>query len=75
MIAKCIPNVIFKTRIRDASIDGENPFRSEDKTTADYFGGKKVVLFSLPRTFTPTCSTYRLSGFKNLFELFRSDGV
>lgn len=68
MIAKCTLNVTFKTRIRDASIDGTNPFRSEDKSTADYFSGKKVVLFSLPGAFTPTCPTYRLSDFKILFE-------
>lgn len=68
MIAKCIPSAILKTRIRDASIDGANPFRSEDKTTAGYFSGKKMVLFSLPGAFTPTCPTYRLSDFKILFE-------
>ena len=43
-----LPDVTFKTRVRDDSIDGFNPFRWEDKTTADYFAGKRVVLFSLP---------------------------
>ena len=27
-----------------------------DKTTDDFFKGKRVVLFSLPGAFTPTCS-------------------
>ena len=50
-----LPEVTFKTRVRDESIGGDNPFRWEDKTTADYFSGKRVVLFSLPGAFTPTC--------------------
>ena len=43
-----VPQVIFKTRVRDESVEGSNPFRWEDKTTQDIFGGKKVVVFSLP---------------------------
>ena len=43
-----LPHVTFKTRVRDDSIEGPNPFRWEDKTTDDYFKGKRVVLFSLP---------------------------
>ncbi len=54
-VGKNVPNVVFKTRVRDESIEGPNPFRWEDKTTADYFAGKRVVLFSLPGAFTPTC--------------------
>ncbi len=52
-----LPDVIFKTRVRDESIGGDNPFRWQDKTTADFFGGKRVVAFSLPGAFTPTCSS------------------
>ena len=32
-----VPNVVFKTRVRDESIGGENPFRWQDVTTAEYF--------------------------------------
>ena len=56
-----LPKVTFKTRVRDESIGGDNPYRWEDKTTDDYFKGKRVVLFSLPGAFTPTCSTYQTS--------------
>ncbi len=72
---KKLPDVTFKTRVRDESIGGDNPFRWEDKTTADYFAGKRVVLFSLPGAFTPTCSTYQLPGFENGFADFKAQGV
>jgi len=59
-----VPDVTFHTRVRDESVGGSNPFRWQDMTTADYFAGKRVVLFSLPGAFTPTCSTYQLPGFE-----------
>jgi len=59
-----LPDVTFRTRVRDESIAGPNPYRWQDMTTADYFRGKRAVLFSLPGAFTPTCSTYQLPGFE-----------
>jgi peroxiredoxin len=75
MIGKKVPNVTFKTRIRDESLGGDNPFRWEDKTSADYFAGKRVVLFSLPGAFTPTCSTFQLPDFEKLFPDFQAAGI
>jgi peroxiredoxin len=75
MIGKRVPDVTFRTRIRDESIGGSNPFRWEDKTSGDYFAGKRVVLFSLPGAFTPTCSTFQLPDFEKLFEDFKSEGI
>ncbi len=75
MLGKKVPDVTFRTRVRDESIEGPNPFRWEDKTSADYFGGKKVVLFSLPGAFTPTCSTYQLPDFEKLYADFKAEGV
>ena len=60
-----VPDVTFRIRVRDETVGGDNPFRWEDKTTADFFAGKRVVVFSLPGAFTPTCSTYQLPGFEN----------
>ncbi len=70
-----VPNVTFKTRVRDESIGGDNPFRWQDMTTDDYFKGKRVVLFSLPGAFTPTCSTYQLPGYEKGAQDFRDAGV
>jgi peroxiredoxin len=70
-----LPSVTFRTRVRDESVGGPNPFRWEDKTTADYFDGKRVILFSLPGAFTPTCSTYQLPGFEKMAGEFAEKGI
>ena len=75
MTMKRVPDVTFKTRVRDESIDGPNPYRWEDTTTADLFGGKRVVVFSLPGAFTPTCSSNHLPRYDELFEEFQKEGV
>jgi len=70
-----VPEVTFHTRVRDESIEGPNPYRWQDVTTADYFAGKRVVVFSLPGAFTPTCSTYQLPGYDGKFEEFQALGI
>lgn len=70
-----LPNVTFKTRVRDESIGGDNPYRWQDMTTDDYFANKRVVLFSLPGAFTPTCSTFQLPTFEKMYDEFKSLGV
>lgn len=70
-----VPAVTFKTRVRDESIEGPNPYRWQDVTSYDYFAGKRVVLFSLPGAFTPTCSTYQLPGFEQKFDEFKQLGI
>ena len=70
-----VPDVTFKTRVRDESVGGSNPYRWQDVTTAEYFAGKRVVLFSLPGAFTPTCSTYQLPGYENGAEDFYDLGI
>ncbi len=70
-----VPNVVFKTRVRDESVGGENPYRWQDLTTEEIFGGKKVVVFALPGAFTPTCSSNHLPRYDELYEEFRALGV
>jgi thioredoxin-dependent peroxiredoxin len=70
-----VPDVTFKTRVRDESIGGDNPFKWQDVTTKDIFAGKKVVLFSLPGAFTPTCSTTHLPRYEELYAALKAAGV
>ena len=44
-------------------------------STDDIFKGKKVVLFSVPGAFTPTCSAKHLPGFVNNAGAFKAKGV
>lgn len=50
--------------------DGPQPL-----LTDDYFAGRKVVLFSVPGAFTPTCSAYHLPGFVEYQAAIRDKGV
>lgn len=61
-----VPQVTFKIR------DG---FKWVEKTTDDFFKGKKVVLFALPGAYTPTCSSVHLPRYNELYESFRKAGV
>ncbi len=73
--AKQVPDVVFKTRVRDESVEGPNPFRWQDVTSKEVFGGKKIVLFALPGAFTPTCSSTHLPGYEAAYEEFKALGV
>ena len=70
-----VPSVDFKVRVRDESIGGDNPFKWETITSQDYFGNKRVLVFSLPGAFTPTCSTYQVPGFEQNYEIIKSLGI
>ena len=73
--SQVLPDVVFKTRVRDDSVDGPNPFRWQDLTTREIFGGKRVVLFALPGAFTPTCSSTHLPRYEALYDDFKAQGV
>ena len=74
-VGHVVPDVIFKTRVRDESIGGDNPFRWQDVSTTKIFNGKRVVIFSLPGAFTPTCSTYQVPGFEDAYDEMRALGI
>jgi thioredoxin-dependent peroxiredoxin len=70
-----VPNVVFKTRVRDESVGGPNPFRWQDRTSQEIFGGKRIVVFSLPGAFTPTCSSTHLPRYEELYDEFKARGI
>lgn len=70
-----MPSAVFKTRVRDESVGGDNPFRWQDVSSDEVFKGKKVVLFALPGAFTPTCSSTHLPGYEAKYEEFKALGV
>lgn len=61
-----LPQVTFKVR---------EDYQFVDKTTDDYFKGKKVVVFALPGAFTPTCSSTHLPRYNELYRAFKEAGV
>ena len=69
------PDVIFKTRVRDQSIGGENPFRWQDVSSDDIFKGKKIVVLGLPGAFTPTCSSKHLPGYVAKYQALIELGI
>ncbi len=70
-----VPNIVFKTRVRDESISGDNPFRWQDVSTDDIFKGKSIVVLALPGAFTPTCSSTHLPGFEAKYDELKAKGV
>jgi peroxiredoxin len=70
-----VPQVTFKTRVRDESIGGENPYRWQDVTSGEIFKNKKVIVFGLPGAFTPTCSSTHAPGFEAKYDEFKALGI
>jgi peroxiredoxin len=46
-----------------------------NRTSSELFDGKRVVIFSLPGAFTPTCSAYQLPGFEEKYDDFIGSGI
>lgn len=62
-------------RIPDSTLMIMTDGKPAPVTTADLFGGKKVVLFSVPGAFTPTCSVKHLPSFVDHVEEILGKGV
>jgi peroxiredoxin len=75
MLNRPVPDVTFKTRVRDESIGGDNPFRWQDLPSSDVFKGRRVVLFALPGAFTPTCTTEQCPAYERSYDDLRSAGA
>ena len=74
-IPKHVPEVVFKTRVRDESLGGDNPFRWQDVSSSEIFGGKSVIVLALPGAFTPTCSSTHLPGYEAKYEELKARGI
>jgi glutaredoxin-like protein len=61
-----VPAVTFKTRRGSDWVE---------RSTAELFAGKTVVVFSLPGAFTPTCSSSHLPRYNELANVFKAHGV
>jgi peroxiredoxin len=70
-----VPQVVFKTRVRDESVEGPNPYRWQDVSSSEVFDGKRVVVFALPGAFTPTCSSTHLPGYEEKYDELKNLGV
>ena len=72
---RSVPQIVFKTRVRDESLGGDNPFRWQDVSSSDIFEGKKIVLLALPGAFTPTGSSTHLPGYESNYQAILDTGV
>jgi peroxiredoxin len=75
MLDRHVPDVTFKTRVRDESVGGDNPFRWQDLPSREVFEGKRVVLFALPGAFTPTCTTEQCPDYEAAYDDLRAAGA
>ncbi len=75
MTPKRIPDTTFRTRVRDSSVGGDNPFRWQDVEARALFAGKRIILFALPGAFTPTCSSTHLPRYEALYDAFAAQGI
>ena len=68
----------FKFRTGDTDEKGGCTFIGGswvDKTTDELFKGKRIVMFSLPGAFTPTCSGEELPSYDRMYQKFKDKGI
>ncbi|MBK46263.1 MAG: peroxiredoxin [Gammaproteobacteria bacterium] len=77
-VGDTVPEVEFQFREGDSRPDkGTCPVGGEfvTRSSKELFSNKRVIVFSLPGAFTPTCSTYQLPGFDEKFSVFKEKGI
>ena len=68
----------FKFRTGDTDEKGGCTFIGgewKDVSTSDLFKDKKIVIFSLPGAFTPTCSGQQLPTYDEMYSQFKDKGI
>ncbi|MCV3243746.1 peroxiredoxin [Mesorhizobium sp. ZC-5] len=65
-VGQKLPEATLKTLTADGA---------KNVTTAEFFSGKKVVLFGVPGAFTPTCSNNHLPGYLENRDAILARGV
>ncbi|UFN47429.1 peroxiredoxin [Roseomonas sp. OT10] len=70
-----VPDTVFHTRVRDDALGGPNPYAWKRLTSQEVFGGRRIVLFTLPGAFTPACSDSYLPGYERHHDDFRDLGI
>lgn len=63
------------TRLPDATFRTLTAEGVKELSTADVFGGKKVVLFGVPAAFSPTCHGQHLPGYVREHDAIKATGV
>ncbi|MBI1621997.1 peroxiredoxin [Aquamicrobium zhengzhouense] len=65
-VGQKLPDLTFATMTEDGP---------KSLSTAEIFGGKKVVLFGVPGAFTPTCNNNHLPGYLENYDAILAKGV
>lgn len=65
-----IPDATFYTRTSNGF-----EFHWATVRSSDLFAGKRILFFSLPGAFTPTCSSYQLPQYEEMFNEFVELGI
>lgn len=66
MVGQTVPAITFRTRHNGDWLD---------LSTEQLFAGQKVVVFSLPGAFTPTCSSSHVPRYNELAQCFADNGI
>tara|TARA_B100002051_G_C16639251_1_gene587679 strand:+ start:229 stop:762 length:534 start_codon:yes stop_codon:yes gene_type:complete len=72
---RILPNSDFYLRTLYETQEKEKKYKWSLMKTKELFSSKKIIIFSLPGAFTPTCSTFQLPGFEKQFKEFSNIGI
>lgn len=62
-------------KLPETTLAQVTPDGAEQVSTADFFAGRRVALFSVPGAYTPTCSARHLPGFVDQADALKAKGI